>query len=1404
MKKSKLRLTGLLTLVAVSLPGSLAADERELWNTGHGDVQINYAAGAWDYKARIDSEPENVNIGLGPIGRMTIPSNPDFNFLGAAGDPVWVIPQTETAGIPFVGFSSEGTVQGTFVNDRFDVFVPSVTGPGNLFMWTTGAGSVDVDVNSANGLDASDFLSFPAPGHFHNNIGFSAPGTYLVGLRPQGNLAAGGTTMGPEKPYRFQVNVFDHGEIDIEVVYESGAWEIALLDEANMAEHESDEAALHAGPATWSKVPTDPAFSFLGSPGDTIFVLPQAEDPNLLFLGIAGDEIPTGVFQNETVNLNLAAVQGPGDVFLYSTDAFGAPTKYFDSADGITGSDTFPIAVGGHSHQNWAFSAPGYYRVSVNASGTLVAGSQASASSTVDLLFEVFAPEVFSQGEVDLEVAYEAGEWELVLLDEPTMREICANEAILQAVPATLSCVPSDPQFGFLGASGAPLYVLPQDEREGILFLGIAGDEIPGGVFQNDSVSLNLDSVNGPGNVFLYSTDAFGAPTKYFDTSDGLSTTDVFPVAVGGHSHQSWAFTAPGVYTLGLKASANLAANGSSSSSAVVSFTFEILPREVFSAGELDLEVAYEAGEFEIALLDETAMREVETHNAILAAAPAALEPVPNDPNFAFLGSPGQGIHILPQNEIGGILFLGIAGDELPMGEFTGDSVQLHLTRVNGPGNVFLYNVDGFGMPTVFFNSSDGIDVSDAFPVTVGGHSHQNWGFSQSGKYEVTLQVAATKVAGSQGVMSDPVTVVFDVRTPEVFARGELDVEVVYEMGEWEIALLDESTEREIEPADGLLKAAHNSERMIPGDAAFSFLGTPGDPIFVLPQAENPSLLFLGIAGDEIPGGVFTGDSVNLDLIGVRGPGHVFLYSEDAFGMPNAPFFNSADGVDASDAFPVAVGGHSHQNWAFTAPGIYKVAVQAAGTLTAGSQMTSSPVVELSFLVEAREIFSAGELDLEVAFDNGEFEIALLDEVGMREIEPNMAVLRANAGSLEPVPNDPAFGFLGHPGDRIYVLPQNEQAGLLFLGIAGDEIPGATFQGDAVDLELLNVHGPGPVYLYAVDGFGAPTEYFNSANGIDENDAFPVMVGGHSHQNWGFGAAGTYEVTVRARGTLSAGSQPIASAPVTLLFDVRTPEVFNAGELDLEVAFDGAFEIALLDEGAMREVEPGDALLQGLPPVKTPVPPGSEFTFLGAEGDPVWILPQAEQEGLLFLGIAGDEISGGTFQGDSVNLKLVGVRGPGNVFLYSEDGFGTPNAPFFDTADGIDGNDVFPVAVGGHSHQNWGFTAPGVYKVAVQAEGVAVAGGQTITSPVAEFTFEVLDFLAGVRQSAMPNTLSIGWQSVFNRLYQIQTSTTIPPVWMDHGAPIIGTGGPMDIDIAISGLSGFYRIVDQGPLPSAE
>ena len=188
--------------------------------------------------------------------------------------------------------------------------------------------------------------------------------------------------------------------------------------------------------------------------------------------------------------------------------------------------------------------------------GTLVGASEAIQSEVATFTFyldaggDTTAPEplLFSDGDIDMEVAFEDGELELVLLDEANERELEASEATLVGVPSTLEPVPNNPAYGFLGLPGDAIYVLPQDEREGVLYLGIAGDEIPAGAFNNDAVDLNLVAVNGPGNVFLYATDAFGSPTKYYDSADGIGSDDVFPVSVGGHAHQNWAFTAAGRY----------------------------------------------------------------------------------------------------------------------------------------------------------------------------------------------------------------------------------------------------------------------------------------------------------------------------------------------------------------------------------------------------------------------------------------------------------------------------------------------------------------------------------------------------------------------------------------------------------------------------------------------------------------------------------------------------------------------------------------------------------------------------------------------------------------------------------------------------------------------------------------
>lgn len=932
------------------------AGERQMWTDGHGDLQVGYQGGEWNWGVWTGNEVDEVIIALDHSSKALIPDHPNFEFLGAVDDPVWIAPQVDKQGVVFLGANTSSTPQGTFVGNRIDLKLTSVRGPGDFFVWTTGgAGSVEVPMNSRDGIDAKDVINAPAPGHWHQNWGFSSPGTYLVGFTAEGRLAGQSSVItSEEEVYRFAVNVFDRGELDLEVAYEDGEWELVLLDEANEMEIEAGEAALHASPGTWQAVPSDPAYGFLGRPGDSIHILPQEEKEGILFLGIAGDEIEAGVFENDQVSLNLASVDGPGAVYLYSTDSFGTPTKYFDSGDGISESDQFPVSVGGHSHQNWAFSAPGIYRVGLNASGVLTDGTPTRSEDTV-FLFEVFGPTIIGEGELDLEVAYENGEWELVGLDEANEREIFADELVILGTDASKVVVPEDPAFGFLGAPGDSVNVLPQEEKEGVLFLGIAGDEIEAGVFENDLVGLNLSSVDGPGAVYLYSTDAFGSPTVYFDSANGISEEDVFPVSVGGHSHQNWGFTQPGVYRVGLQASGQLAGSADTPQSDVAVFTFHIqsdggspaMP-SVFADGEIDLEVAFEEGEFELVLLDEVNEREIEAADGLLTCVAATLEPVPNDTSFGFLGNPGDRIFVLPQDEQEGVLFLGIAGDEIPAGEFLDDSVGLNLVEVDGPGNVFLYSTDEFGIPMKYYDSADGITSEDLFPVSVGGHSHQNWGFSAAGHYEVKLQASGVKAANGETVTSEAVSFFFEVIEPEVFNAGELDMEVVYEDGEWELALLDEANEREVEPNEALLQGARGTRQTVPGNPDFSFLGEAGNVVWVLPQDQTEGVLFLGIAGDEIASGVFENDSVDLQLVGVRGPGDVCLYAVDAFGSPQV-FFNSGDGFDETDSFPVSVGGHSHQNWGFTAPGVYKVSLQASGTLTGAANPIQSEVVEFTF-----------------------------------------------------------------------------------------------------------------------------------------------------------------------------------------------------------------------------------------------------------------------------------------------------------------------------------------------------------------------------------------------------------------------------------------------------------------------
>jgi surface-anchored protein len=167
------------------------------------------------------------------------------------------------------------------------------------------------------------------------------------------------------------------GHADVGVLYENDAWNLhvhAHAPEPDGTEYTPAEAVLQVGAAGRSTVPGSPAYAFLGPAGAPVYILPQVENPALLFLGIGTEEQASGMFVNDAMTLSLTGVSGLGSFFMYEVGAFGTPTVLMNSANGVTAADQASLLAGGHKHVNWAFSAPGDYQVTFRGSGVLADG----------------------------------------------------------------------------------------------------------------------------------------------------------------------------------------------------------------------------------------------------------------------------------------------------------------------------------------------------------------------------------------------------------------------------------------------------------------------------------------------------------------------------------------------------------------------------------------------------------------------------------------------------------------------------------------------------------------------------------------------------------------------------------------------------------------------------------------------------------------------------------------------------------------------------------------------------------------------------------------------------------------------------------------------------------------------
>jgi surface-anchored protein len=386
-------------------------------------------------------------------------------------------------------------------------------------------------------------------------------------------------------PSSSQPTVLRQGHAPIEALFLEGEWSFFVdATEAGLGRFLPDEAVYHLTEVNQYSIPASPQFAFLGDPGNPVWIVSHIETPGSILLGISGERIPKGTFAGDRLNLKLTGVEGPGDFALYSASATGQVTIFHNSRDGITEADVILVAIGTHDHQNWAFNAPGHFKLTFQFSATLAASNETISSPEVSYYFAVgdvdpippASPVVLTEGDTDIAAVIEGGELILKVFSEELDQGFSHDCAVFRATPAARIAAPSDPAFAFLGPPGSAAWILPQTEEEGKLFLALAAEDIPTGLFEGDVLGISLLEFEGPGDFFLYQTDVFGQPVFYFNTSDGLSEQDHRILSAGEHYHMNWAFTAPGVYTLGLQASGVLASTGEPLTSSITHFTFEI------------------------------------------------------------------------------------------------------------------------------------------------------------------------------------------------------------------------------------------------------------------------------------------------------------------------------------------------------------------------------------------------------------------------------------------------------------------------------------------------------------------------------------------------------------------------------------------------------------------------------------------------------------------------------------------------------------------------------------------------------------------------------------------------------------------------------------------------------------
>ncbi|MDW5593135.1 choice-of-anchor M domain-containing protein [Conexibacter stalactiti] len=585
-------------------------------------------------------------------------------------------------------------------------------------------------------------------------------------------------------------------------------------------------------------------------------------------------------------------------------------------------------------------------------------------------------------GALDLGVHHDAGGWFPL---EDTVVPI-SDEGRMATPPA----------LDFLAPRGRDVWTLPQLQDVNLPWLGLGGQSGMD-TFLSRDLTLTLEAIDGPpgGEVVAWTNVVpTGNALPLLSSRMGLPAS--YGVGGGTHVHNNWSFTAPGVYCLALSVSGRAATTAAPlSDRGQLTVAVGVDPSVVepcdrrgappvpaaparpaagavggsprVSRGFFELRPRVVGEKLDVALVERDgsgAGVRRDPGDVVLHSRPETSARAPT--RRPWRASSGQRTRVL--GDVRGSARLDWSMVELPAGQLDGD-LAWRLKSVVGPGTLTLDTRASERAARPDLSNGAGYEQPELalWPGAV-VRGPATWSASAPGVYCVELEWAG-RLAGGAAVSRterltlaidepardldgtplpatiDPATVVPCAREtgatrPVVIDRGHVDLATRLLGGELDVALADGSAEAEAptyrDLSSVVLHAGPGAARTVPADPAYGFLGAAGATAYLLPEVQDPELVWPGWSSDQIAPELLDGP-LRWTLRDVRGPGEASLWQEDVLGGGPRVLFASRDGLPDTVAVPAPT--HAHGNWGFERAGRYCLDMSVAATTASGREL---------------------------------------------------------------------------------------------------------------------------------------------------------------------------------------------------------------------------------------------------------------------------------------------------------------------------------------------------------------------------------------------------------------------------------------------------------------------------------